>query len=228
MNEFEKYLEKLAKHEGIKTDKIVRNPREKLIVNAGIRLNWIGDFLGNDKIKWRKTELPIENIYFSGTDPEWNKTLIDKCKRSVKEFRKLINKNSAVKKKFKKEASFSREPILVRANKKNTYLVLDGMHRFVGAVLSKKEKVAAFIPLNEKSHLPICESHTVYDLIRGFQRNAYNKKSEQYLYHGLKLLSKTYENVDELLKNRFDYIHLPDEKVQKITRKILKENARKK
>ncbi|MFA4817416.1 MAG: hypothetical protein WC608_01665 [Parcubacteria group bacterium] len=229
MDKFEKYLKNLARHEEEKTDNIIKDPRKKIIMHAGVRLNWIVDFIGNKKITWKKTEVPADKILFSGTNPNWNKILINKCKRSVEEFRKLLSKNPAIKNKFKKEAFFSREPILLRAGKeKGTYLVLDGMHRFVGTVLSGREKIEAFIPVNEDKYLPICEEHTVYDLIRGFQRNAYNKKGEKDLHHGLKLLSRTYENVDDLLKNRFDYIHLPDKKVQKIIKKILKENGRKK
>lgn len=229
MDKFEKYLKNLARHEEEKTNNIIKDPRKKIIIHAGVRLNWIGDFIGNKKIKWKKEELPIEKIYFSGTNPDWNKILINKCERSVANFKQLINKNHKLRNKFQKEASFRGDPILLRSGKeKSTYQVLDGMHRFVGAILKGKKKVKVYIPTNEKEYLPICEGHTVYDIIRGFQRNAYNKKGEKNLYHGLKLLSKTYENVDELLKNRFNYIHLPDIKVQKIIRKILKENARKK
>lgn len=229
MDKFEEYLKNLAKHEEKKTSSIIKDPRKKIIIHAGVRLNWIGDFIGNKKIKWKEEELPIEKIYFSGTNPDWNKILIDNCKRSVADFKQLINKNHKLRNKFQKEASFSSDPILLKSGKeKSTYQVLDGMHRFVGAILKGKKKVKVYMPINEKGYLPICEGHIVYDMIRGFQRNAYNKNGEKDIYHGLRLLSKTYENVNELLKNRFNYAHLPDKKVQNIIRKILKENARKK
>ncbi len=222
MDKFEKYLKKLADHEDKKSKAYLKDPRARILVNAGIRLNWLGDFLANPKIKWEERELPVEKIQFTGTNPKWNKILIKQCKQSVNKFKILIKKNPKLKEKFQKESFFENEIILVRkSDKKGFYKVLDGMHRFTGAVLENKEKIKVFLVLNENEHLPICEAHTVYDLIRGFLRNAKDKKGEIELYNALKLLSRTYANVKELLKERFNEKYIYDEKVQKIIKKVL-------
>ncbi|GBE16243.1 hypothetical protein BMS3Abin15_00055 [bacterium BMS3Abin15] len=222
MDEFKKYIKKFESHEKSNLEKIIKDPQEKIIMYSGARLNWIGDYLGNKKIKWIKKTLPIKKILFTGTNPDWNEILIDTCRGSVAKFRKLIESDRSIKNKFKKEASFGSNPILVRkGDKKATYKVLDGMHRLVGAVLSKKSTIEVFISTNENKYLPLCEAHTIYDLIRGYVRNARDKRGEKELYHALKLLSRTYGNVEELLRKRFNYKWVPDKDVQKIIRRVL-------
>ncbi len=224
MDKFEHYLEKLADHEEKKSKFYLSDSRARILVNAGIRLNWLGDFLANPEIKWEERELPIEKIQFTGTNPEWNKILIDQCERSVNKFRALIARSPELKEKFQQEASFGEEIVLVRkSEEEGFYKVLDGMHRFVGAVLENKEKIKVFLPLNEDEHLPICEAHTVYDLIRGFIRNAKDKEGEKELYYALKLLCRTYGNVRQLLKERFNENYVFDKKVQEIIQKVLEE-----
>ena len=98
---------------------------------------------------------------------------------------------------------------------------LDGMHRVIGAALSNKKTIKAMAPINENDVLPVCEAHTVYDLIRGYLRNRRTEDGETELYHGLKLLINTYTNVHELLENRFDENWLKDEKTQEIIKKVL-------
>lgn len=224
MTKFEKYIISLAKNEERKANHfLINGPRDRILVNAGIALNWIGDFFANPKIKWAEKELPIEKILFSGVDPKWNGILIDQCGRSVKKFRALIKKSPELRKKFKKQGLCRNAPILVRRDEGGkSYKVLDGMHRFVIAALGEKKKIGVLVPVNEKRHLPICEAHTAYDLIRGFIRNAKDKKGEIELYHALKLLCRTYENVKLLLKNRFNGEWVRDETVQKIIKRVLK------
>lgn len=223
MNEFEKYLKSLAEHEEVKARKQL-DVRGRILVSAGVGLNWIGDFATNPKIKYKKYKVPIEKILFTGTEPEWNKILLEKCERSVAKFRLLVSANVAVRSKFMKEASFGSEPILLRGPDENGfYRVLDGMHRFMGAVLSGKKTVTAYAPINEGKYLPVCEAHVVYDLIRGFQRHAKDERGKFELYHALKLLSRTYGNVIDLLKNRFGAKHVADEEVQAVISKIIKE-----
>ncbi|OQX51523.1 hypothetical protein B5M47_00225 [candidate division CPR3 bacterium 4484_211] len=222
MDKFEYYLKKLADHEDEKSKPYLSGPRARILVNAGIRLNWLGDFLANPEIKWEERELPVEKIQFTGTSLKWNKVLIDQCGRSVSKFRALMARNPKLKEEFQQEASFGNEIILVRKSEgEGFYKVLDGMHRFMGAVLEGKEKLRVFLPINEDEHLPVCEAHTVYDLIRGFVRNAKDREGEMGLYHALKLLCRTYANVKGLLRERFnkDYVH--DDKVQKIIKKVL-------
>jgi hypothetical protein len=69
MNDFEKYIKDLANHEDEKSKSFL-NPRKQILVNAGIQLNWIGDFLANPNIKYKKIEIPINQVIFTGTTPE--------------------------------------------------------------------------------------------------------------------------------------------------------------
>lgn len=218
-SEFEKYIKRLAEHE---IEKSKLGPREKILVYAGVHLNWIGDYLANPKIKYRKLVLPTKKILFSGTSPDWNKILIDKCGRRVENFQKLIARDPKMKSKFAKEAVYDNTPILVRGrDEKGYYRVVDGMHRFVAAVMQKKKSISAYAPV-KKNYLPYCEAHVIYDLIRGYARHTKDRKGEKELYYALKLLARTYGNVAELLKNRFGKKYLSDKNVQKIIQKVLK------
>ena len=225
MNKFEQYLKQFADHEDEKSKPLLRDPRARILVNAGIRLNWHGDFFANSEIKWQELELPIEKVQLAGTSLEWNKILIDRCKRSAVKFKELIRKHPEIREKFTREASFGDELILVRESEdKGFYKVLDGMHRFVGALLRDKEKIKVWFSINGKEHLPICESHVVYDLIRAYIRNAKDEQGKAELYHALKLLSRTYANVKDLLCNRFNENYVHDDEVQNIIKKVLKKN----
>lgn len=222
--EFENFLDKLAIHESIKNEDFL-DSRGKILVNAGIQLNWLGDFLSNPKIKYKKAVLPVYKILFTGTNPEWNVVLLERCKRLVKDFQVLIKEDEKLREKFISESSFGKEPILVRkTDKDDVYQVLDGMHRFVGAVINGKESVDVYVPINEDEHLPVCEPHVIYDLIRGFQRNAKENEGKKELYYALKLLSRTYENVNELLNKRFSFEYMADRNVQDVIDRILKEH----
>ncbi|MFA4831621.1 MAG: hypothetical protein WC618_05685 [Patescibacteria group bacterium] len=227
MNKFEKYIKNLADHEAEKSKSFL-NSRMKILVHAGIRLNWLGDYLANPKIKFRRSKVAVDKVLFTGSSLDWNRTLVDKCHKSVKEFRQLVKQNPLIKSKFVKEASYGAEPILLRGpDDKGLYRVFDGMHRFVGAVIKNKKSVLAYVAANKPKQLPVCEAHVVYDLIRGFQRSARDKKGESDLYHALRLLARTYENVADLLKTRFSHKYVSDKTVQKIIRKVLKDSRKK-
>lgn len=224
MSEFQIYLKKLANHCEKKQKFHLDDPRKKILVFSGVGLNWLGDYFANPKITWQIKKIPVEKIEFGGTSPEWNKILIDKCQRSVAKFKSLIKKNPKIYQQFKKKVIFNKEIIIVRlGDKKGYYKVLDGMHRFMEAVLSNKKSICAYVPVNETKYLPICEAHVVYDLIRGFERNANDKEGRQELYHALKLLSRTYANVKKLLINRFNKNYVHNAEIQKIIKKVLKD-----
>jgi hypothetical protein len=103
------------------------------------------------------------------------------------------------------------------------YRIFDGMYSFVGAVIKKRKTITAYVPINEDEHLPVCEAHTVYDLIRGFQRHAKDENGKIELYHALKLLARTYENVINLLENRFNFTYVAENEVQKIIKRVIGE-----
>lgn len=222
MTAFGKYLQALANHEDNKTAALHTDARSRILINSGVRLNWIGDFLANPKNKFKKISIPVEKIYFTGTTPEWNDILLKKCKRSVFEFIKLIKSDKVIRAKFSREASYGKQPILMRhADQAGYYKVLDGMHRFIGAVIKGQKKITAFVPLNENKYLPICEAHLVYDLIRGYQRNAADKKGANDLFHALSLLRRCYSNVPDLLRKRFNFKYVSDKGVQEVIKKVL-------
>lgn len=221
MTKFEKYIENLANHEDNKSKSFL-DSRGRILVNAGIRLNWIGDYIANPKIKYKKINIPTDKILFTGTNSEWNKILIDQCQKNVKKFKELVKNDKKIKKRFASEALYGNKPILMRGPDKNGfYRTFDGMHRFIGAVLKNKKTVPAYIPVNKQDYLPICEAHIVYDLIRGFQRHAKDEQGKEDLYHALKLLARTYENVVELLEKRFNFTYVADKDVQKIIKKVI-------
>lgn len=225
-NDFEKYIKELADHEDGKSQRVL-GPRERILVNAGIRLNWIGDYLANPDIEFKKKEIPLRKIRFTGTLPEWNAILKDRCESRVEKFQQLMREDESLRQRFTREASFDKRPILLRGPFEDGYYkVFDGMHRFVGAALENRETVLAYVPVNEAEHLPVCEAHTIYDLIRGFQRNAKDEVGKEELYNALKLLARTYANTAELLQTRFNYSYIPDEEVQEIIQKVLESNAR--
>lgn len=216
MSKFETYIENLAQHEK-EVSQSDLGARESILVNSGIRLNWLGDFLANSKIKYSLKTLPVEKILFTGTNLDWNEVLIDRCQRSVLKFRELVNQDGKLKKLFEKDSSYDKRPLLVRPDQKEGYyLVVDGMHRFVGAVLAGESQVQAFVPLNLDETLPVCEPHIIYDLIRGYIRNAKDEEGKKDLYHALRLLLRTYANAEQLLRERFNSKYVDDEDVQEV------------
>ncbi|MDD2566090.1 MAG: hypothetical protein PHY51_04625, partial [Candidatus Gracilibacteria bacterium] len=188
MGNFEKYLGSLSDHELEKYFNIT--PREKLLALSGIALNWIGDFVSNPNIRFKEIEVDIRDILFTGTKPEINEILINQAEKKPENLKILLNDNPEIKEKLEKWASFGNEPVLFRKDGQK-YKVVDGIHRLVGAVIQGKEKILGYIPINFEEHLPYCESHVIYDLIRGFQRNAKNEQGKIELYHALKLLIKS-------------------------------------
>lgn len=221
MNDFEAFLTRLADHED-EVCKSKLDARSRILVNAGIRLNWTGDYLANPAMEFQLIEVPVNNILFAGTEPGWNKILIDQCHASVQEFRTLFESNEDIRNKFLQEASFSEEPLLlIPAGNQGFYSVFDGMHRFVGAILKDKNTVTGYAPVNAGRQLPVCEAHVVYDLIRGFQRNARNEEGRHDLFCALRLLCRIYANVPALLENRFNMEYVADVEVQQVIRDVL-------
>lgn len=216
------YIKKLANLEEKKSKAYKSDSRHRILVHSGVLLNWLGDYFANPNIKWRKVSLFTKDILMTGVDPKWNELFITKCKRKSNNLIKFINKDIKLKNQVMKWASSSKSSniILVRKDKER-YKIIDGMHRFVKHILSGKEKIKVYVPVNETSELPYCEPHVVYDLIRGFQRNAYDTQGKMQLKHALILLSRTYSNVRQLLKDRFNENWTLDKEVQKIIKTVL-------
>jgi hypothetical protein len=230
MNKFQKYLSDLAEVEKTKAEAAEMKTSEgKILTYGGVKLNWLGDFFGNPKIKWEQKTLSINQILFSGTGPDWNEILIRQCERQPQKFQELVGKDPKLKNKFwQKVKNVDEIPILVRIADENPkkFQVLDGMHRFIKTVMENKKELRVYVPINEKKYLPVCERHTIYDLIRGFIRNAHDKAGEKELYFSLKLLARTYSNVVTDLKERFNQNWVRDEKAQAVIQKVIKESEK--
>ena len=225
-NEFESYLEALAGHETSKAESLL-DARGRILVSAGVRLNWMGDFLANPSIEYEKKEVVLRDILFTGTEPDWNEVLLKQCDGSVETFQSLIASDIEMKEKFKAEASFGREPVLlVGPNEDGQYKSFDGMHRIVGAAIEGRDTITAFVAQNVEDHLPICEPHVVYDLIRGYQRNARDEAGKKDLYHGLSLLARTYANVIDLLQHRFGPDRLDEDDIQEVIQRVVSERKK--
>jgi hypothetical protein len=218
--EFKQYLKELAKHEKEKCGKYLEDPRKAILVHAGIALNWLGDFFANENIKWEKQIVDVNDIIFTGTNPKTNEILLQKCARKPSRLVPYLKEHPEDKEYLLSEASYSDKPILLRISE-GKYKVVDGMHRFVGSVLQEKDEIEAYVAINESEILPVCEPHVVYDLIRGFIRNAKDDEGKEDLFHSLKLLSRTYSNVDKLLKERFNSKYESDEDVQEVISKVI-------
>lgn len=218
-----KFLKELADHEKEKVEAELSD-RERTIMYAGARLNWVGDYIGNPAMLWEEKDLELEELEFTGN----NEFLINVCERSPKIFQEMITNDPKLKEKYTQDASFGDEAILVRTSDHDfvKYKILDGLHRVVGACLSGRKTIRAMVPQNEKNVKPVCEAHTVYDLIRGFIRNRHNEIGREELFFALKLLINTYSNVEDLLKNRFNEEWVKDKATQEIISKVLEEYER--
>jgi len=194
------------------------SPLEKILVFAGVAMNWQADFLLDETIKWRKKKLKLDDLYLTGTNPRWNAIVIDKCQRSPKKFRDYLLKNPAAKTIFKK-AKFSLYPILVHHEDKKLK-VFDGMNRVIASLREGKKEIEAWVATPNKKPKPKVEPHVIYDFLRSYHRGI--NKDRKGLIAALKFLRKSYSNVDQLLKERFNIDWVPSEEIQKIIRDSLK------
>jgi len=62
MDEFSIYLEESAKHEGKKRGVYLSNSRNRILVYAGIHLNWLDDFFANVNIKLEKLSVFVNGF----------------------------------------------------------------------------------------------------------------------------------------------------------------------
>lgn len=212
-----KYLKELVRNLETKNAKR-QSEIDRLLMHSGAAMNWIADYITDENVVWKKEKLLIDKLWLTGTNPKWNKIIIDTCERSPKKLRKYFKDNPRALKIFK-EAVFESVPILVRYDEKK-YKILDGMHRVIAAIRDNRKFIDAFTARIRHRPKPKCEAHVVYDLLRAYQRGI-NKDSKG-LESSLSYLKKSYGNVEWLLKNRFNENWVHDEKIQKIIKKVLK------
>lgn len=224
--DFENYLPKLLARERAKAMGSLADPRDELRVWAGVSLNWLGDYVNLD---WSYREVKTDDILFTGTSPEWNDLLLKRCQRKPTILRDLLAANQGVRETIEADLSswFHRFPageIMLRAgSEEGTWKVLDGMPEFVQAILDGKKKIMAYVPTNEAITKPVCEKHTVYDLIKAYERRGHNEDGYQQLVAGLRLLHREYGNVESLLRDRLNPAkrNMPDDNVGRAIAEVL-------
>ena len=210
------YLENLLRNLRARAES--RAEDELLLMYSGALLNWVGDFLTDEGVVWEKRELVLDDLYLTGTGPEWNKIIIDRCERSPEKLRELFTKEPETAEVFK-EATSDPAPILVRVDE-GILKVLDGMERVIAAIRDGKTTIEAYVGTLSGKPTPHCEPHVVYDLLRAYQRGA--NRDREGLITALKFLRGAYTNVDGLLRDRFSKSWLPDDEIQEIIREALK------
>jgi hypothetical protein len=213
----EKYLNDLVIHLRKKYEDYA-SPVEKIITYSGAVMNWIGDYISDENMEWSLEDLNIKDLYLTGTHPEWNKIIIDKCERSSEKLKELIKKDKNVFKMFS-EAKFIDLPILIRFED-NKYKVLDGMHRVIASIRDDRKKIKAYVAKQKGELKPKIEPHVIYDLMKAYGKEI-NEDLES-LIMALKFLKNSYSNVEQLLKERFNSGWVRDEEAQKIIKEVLK------
>lgn len=211
-----KYLKELIKNLEAKNAKR-QSYVDKLLMHSGAVLNWIGDYITDENAVWKKEKLLIDKLYLTGTNPEWNRIVIDICGRSPKKLREYFQKYSIATKIFK-DAVFENIPVLVRYDE-GKYKMLDGMHRAVAAIRDGKKYIYAYVARINGKPKPKCEAHVIYDLLKAYQRGIH--RDSKGLESSLLYLKKSYSNVERLLKNRFNKNWVHDREVQKIIKEVL-------
>jgi hypothetical protein len=211
------YLENLIDHLTRKTRQ-TNKPEDLLLMLSGASLNWIADFVLDESVVWEKREIKVADLYLTGTNPEWNKVIIDKAQRSPEKLQQIMAEIPSVKGLFA-DCVFDNVPILVRVDG-GKLKVLDGIHRLIAAIRDDRKTVIGYVGTKTGDSRPLCEAHVVYDFIRAYQRSAV--KDREGLIAALKFLKNNYVNVEGLLRNRFNADWVPDEDVQKIIAEVLK------
>lgn len=211
-----RYLQQLTDHLAKKVEQY-QTPGERLAMLSGAALNWIAEYVLDPSIGWTLEMLSVDDLYLTGTGPEWNAIIIDRAQHSPTQLRTLMHENAEVQKLFSREV-FSDVPILIRYEE-NKYKVLDGMHRAVVAIRDDHATIRAYVGRQQKTPQPICEAHVLYDLIRAYQRGG--KKDAEALVSALRFLHHHYSNVGRLLHGRFGPQWFPDQDVQECIKKAL-------
>lgn len=212
----QEFLQQLVEHHRRKALSVV-DAESEMLLWSGVSMNWIADFLTDESARWEKREIKIDNLYLTGTNPSWNKVIIDQANRSPVKLRQILQAQPELRSLFS-EAKFHVLPILIRIDK-GKMKVFDGMHRTIGAILADRKTMTAFICTTHGSARPHCEPHVVYDILRSHIRKI--NQDRPGLIAALRYLRHSYANVDDLLRNRFNHDWVPDDEIQKIIQEAL-------
>jgi len=190
---------------------------EQILVYAGVHLNWIGDVISDSTVQWSLEDIPVTDLYLTGTNQQWNKIILDQAEGSPKKLKMLMINDPTIAIVFH-DITITAEPILV-VHYKEKYRVFDGMHRVVAAIRDDKLTIKAYVAELTAITQPFCEPHVVYDLLRSYQRKI--NTDREGLISALRFLRKSYANVNWLLENRFNKEHVRDDEIQEIIKESL-------
>ena len=206
-----KYLRQFTEYEVAKANDR-QDDLDRILTASGVMLNWVGDIMTDPGWQWERRRMMIDELTLTGTNPEWNKVLIDEAQRSPHKFRAMLTADPKLKKMFGQVDS-SKRPIMVRRDE-DKLKVFDGMHRVIGAILAGRQEIEAFIGTPPAKPQPSCEQHVVYDLMRAYHQKRTTDRPG--LVAALHYLRYAYANVDELLRTRFNRDWVADDEIQAI------------
>lgn len=198
----EQYIQALVNHLDAKV-KGSQSFEDRLLMLSGASMNWIADFMTDPSVAWSLETLPIDSLVFTGTNPEWNKVLLERADRSPLKLRSLLKQDPSVALLFA-DVKFTPEPVLVREDQ-GLLKLLDGSHRVVAAIREGHETIQAYVArMQEGTSRPSVEPHVVYDLLKAYHRGLTPDRAG--LVTALRYLRFAYGNVDALLRERFSLI----------------------
>ncbi|MEX1061529.1 MAG: hypothetical protein WEC39_00205 [Patescibacteria group bacterium] len=219
----QKYLEDLVQNHRKKIEKDA-NLEDQLLMYSGARLNWVGEYINDDSINWRLQRLNVDDLTLTGTNPEWNKIILDQAERNPAKLRELM-KDPKIRKIFAK-SKFAEVPILARTREKEgktDILVLDGMNRLIAAIRDGISEIDVYVGTRVGKPKAKIEPHVLYDLIRAYQQRG---GSINDLIASLRFLVDAYDNTRELLLERFNGDWIRDEELsKKIKEQVLNGSA---
>lgn len=192
---------------------------DQLLADCGMQLNWVGEWLTDKEVAWKKRELLIDNLTLTGTQPAWNTVILDECERSPKKLRERLASDVSAQELFS-GAIADGLPILVRIDGETTK-VLDGMRRTIAAIRDGQEKIWAWVGRRTGKGQPVCEPHVIYDLLRVYDEGINPDRSE--LSVALRYLKQSFANVESLLRRRFDRERVRNDELQKVIAEVLGE-----
>jgi hypothetical protein len=208
------YLEGLEKNHKEKVDRTL-DTAEKLLMYSGARLNWVGEYINDESVKWELKTLPVDSLTLTGTGPAWNEIIINRAEAKPSKLRELL-KDPKISKMFE-NSSYIDIPILVRKEGEKLK-ILDGMNRTIAAVRDNIKEISAYVGTRLGNPQPTIEPHVVYDFIRAYYQRG---GDEDDFKGGLRYLLSSYANVKDLLKTRFNSTWVRDEKVQLLIKEVL-------
>lgn len=211
------YLEGLAKNHKEKVEERLQDPSERLLMYSGALLNWVGEMINDDSIKWELETVPLGKIEMTGTSPEWNEITLKRAERNPLKLRELFKEDKSLKEVFK-NSTFTDVPILIRETEDGKLKVLDGMNRVIAAARDGIDNIRAYVGRKNGESKTKVEAHVIYDIIRGFQLRG---GSQEDFKAAIRQLLHTYSNTKDLLENRFNINWVSDEKVQKLIKEAI-------